>query len=40
MIYDLSLLREKGLKALSRELGPSGMAIFIRQFESGKGDYT
>jgi len=40
MNNDLSIIREKGFKALTRELGASGMAIFIRQFESGKGDYT
>ena len=40
MINDLSVIREKGFKALKQELGASGMAIFIRQFESGSGDYT
>ena len=40
MNNDLSVIREKGFKALTKELGASGMAIFIRQFESGKGDYT
>ena len=40
MMCDLSEIREKGFKALTKELGASGMAIFIRQFDSGKGDYT
>ena len=40
MNSNLSIIREKGFKALTKELGASGMAIFIRQFESGKGDYT
>ena len=40
MTNDLSEIREKGFNALTKELGPSGMAIFIRQFESGKGNYT
>ena len=40
MISDLSAIREKGFKALTNELGASGMAVFIRQFENGKGDYT
>ena len=40
MNNDLRVIREKGFKALKKELGASGMAIFIRQFESGKGDYT
>ena len=40
MISDLSEIREKGFDVLTKELGASGMAIFIRQFENGKGDYT
>ena len=40
MIYDLSEIREKGFNALTKELGSFGMAIFIRQFENGKGNYT
>ena len=40
MNNDLSIIREKGFRALTKELGASGMAIFIRQFESGKGNYT
>lgn len=34
------LIRKIGLEALTRELGPLGMAYFIRQFERGEGDYT
>lgn len=33
-------LNDLALKALVRELGPSGMVRFLRQFERGKGDYT
>jgi hypothetical protein len=40
MISDISMIREKGFKALTKELGASGMAVFIRQFENGKGNYT
>ena len=40
MTYDLSEIREKGFNALKKELGSSGMAIFIRQFENGRGNYT
>jgi len=40
MTSDLSAIRERGFTALVKELGPSGMAIFIRQFENGNGDYT
>ena len=40
MINNINTIREKGFKALTKELGASGMAIFIRQFENGSGDYT
>ena len=33
-------LRKAGLDALTKELGPLGMALFLRQYESGYGDYT
>lgn len=33
-------LRKAGIEALVRELGPLGMALFMRQFDSGYGDYT
>ena len=40
MMYNLSEIREKGFKALTKELGVSGMVLFMQQFESGKGNYT
>ena len=40
MINNLALIRQEGLKALSNKLGAAGTVIFIRQFESGYGDYT
>ena len=40
MNSDLTTIRERGLGALTKELGSSGMAIFIRQFENGSGNYT
>jgi len=40
MTSDLTSIRERGLGALTKELGSSGMAIFMRQFESGSGNYT
>ena len=40
MIYNISDIREKGFNALTKELGSTGMAIFIRQFENGKGNYS
>lgn len=35
-----NMIREMGIEALTRELGPVGMARFIQQFDNGKGDYT
>jgi len=34
------VIRRMGLEALTRELGPVGMAYFIQQFDQGEGDYT
>lgn len=36
----LNEIRQKGLEALSRELGPVGMIRFMQQFETGSGDYS
>jgi len=33
-------LRKAGIDALTKELGPLGMALFLRQYDSGYGDYT
>ena len=33
-------IRKLGIDALTKELGPVGMAYFIRQFDKGEGDYT
>jgi hypothetical protein len=33
-------LQARGIKALVRELGVTGMVRFIQQFEIGAGDYT
>lgn len=33
-------IREEGIEALVKKLGPDGMIRFIQQFDSGKGDYT
>ena len=40
MLSDLSAIRERGYAALTKELGSSGMAVFIRHYESGSGNYT
>jgi hypothetical protein len=33
-------IQQKGMEALSRELGPVGMVRFLQMFETGYGDYT
>ncbi|MFZ3131346.1 MAG: hypothetical protein WA125_09660 [Desulfosporosinus sp.] len=40
MYRDLSTIRRLGIEALTEKLGPVGMVEFIRQFDSGYGDYT
>ena len=34
------LLRKMGIEALSKALSPVGMAYFLRQYETGEGNYT
>ena len=36
----LNQIREIGLEALTKALGPVGMVRFLQQFERGTGDYT
>ena len=33
-------IRKIGLDVLAKELGPLGMALFIRQYDKGYGNYT
>lgn len=33
-------IREEGIDALAKKLGPDGMIRFMQQFDSGRGDYT
>jgi hypothetical protein len=33
-------IRAAGISALTEALGPIGMALFLKQFELGSGDYT
>lgn len=33
-------LRERGIEALTKALGPAGMARFLQEFTTGSGDYT
>jgi len=40
VIKEPNTIRKKGLEALNKELGPLGMTCFIRQFDTGQGDYT
>jgi hypothetical protein len=35
-----AIVRKLGIEALTKELGAVGMAYFMRQFETGYGDYT
>ena len=36
----LEEIRDRGLAALMRELGPVGYVRFMQQFDRGNGDYT
>lgn len=36
----LAQIRERGVEALTKALGPAGMIRFLQQFDMGSGDYT
>ena len=40
MAQTLDEIRRKGLQALRRELGRTGLIRFLQQFETGRGDYV
>ena len=40
MNSNLSVIRQAGFRALTKELGAAGTVLFIRQFENGYGNYT
>lgn len=40
MLGNVNAIREAGFKVLSKELGVAGMAVFMKQFETGIGNYT
>ena len=40
MIQNFNTIRKEGFEVLSRELGVANTAIFLRQLESGCGNYT
>jgi hypothetical protein len=35
-----SAIRKAGIEVLTKELGPLGMVLFMRQYDSGNGNYT
>jgi len=37
---DMNSIRKLGIDALTEKLGPIGMIEFMRQFDTGYGDYT
>jgi len=37
---NLTKVRQTGLQALKKALGPVGMVRFIQQFDTGSGNYT
>ncbi|GHU59299.1 hypothetical protein FACS189444_4350 [Spirochaetia bacterium] len=37
---DVNTIRKLGIEALTEKLGPIGMIEFMRQYDSGYGDYT
>jgi hypothetical protein len=40
ILKDMGAIRKLGIEALNEKLGPLGMIEFMRQFDSGYGDYT
>ena len=36
----LEQIRQNGIEALYRQLGPIGLVRFLQQFETGHGDYS
>ena len=40
LVRDINSIRRLGIDALTEKLGPIGMIEFMRQFDSGYGDYT
>jgi hypothetical protein len=39
-VKDMNRIRKLGIEALNEKLGPLGTVEFMRQFDSGYGDYT
>jgi DNA-directed RNA polymerase len=40
IVKDMNVIRKLGIEALTEKLGPLGMVEFMRQFDSGYGNYT
>jgi hypothetical protein len=40
IVKDMNTIRKLGIEALNEKLGPIGMVEFMKQFDSGYGDYT
>ena len=40
MIQSFNTIRKEGFEVLSRELGVANTAMFLRQLDSGSGNYT
>lgn len=40
MTMTLDEIRQQGVEALARDLGPVGMVRFLQQYETGTGDYS
>lgn len=38
--HNPAALRQLGIEALTKALGPVGMVRFMRQFDTGSGNYT
>ena len=39
-VHNARFIREKGIEALTRELGSVGTVYFLRQFNCGRGNWT
>jgi hypothetical protein len=39
-VHNTRSIREKGMQALTRELGTIGTVYFLRQFNNGSGNWT
>ncbi|GHT49146.1 MAG: hypothetical protein Ta2A_18370 [Treponemataceae bacterium] len=39
-VHNTRFIREKGMEALTRELGTIGTVYFLRQFNNGSGNWT